>query len=319
MVQFDWSPKIQAAVFKKWQATNGKGVKIAVLDTGLDLAHPALSQLGQPGHKLNAAAVGFDPANPHLFGNGDVADAHRKKGHGTQCTSLLSARPTATDALSGIAPAAEVFIIKVNTVDHKFFRIKDLLRGLEAAANLKVDIILVSIAYPPEDLAAEGISTAEVDRVFGLVEQSGAVLFSALPNKKDQDSWLGIAAKSFPGQRPNSINVGAVSQAMLNGRLAEIDAEAGVHFLVSNAKGVLCKISGEYVEEPISSSYATYLVGGIAALCLASQKQRTTENGGVFTANDLIKKMGQKFTQLVNAPVLDPNTPVFFKKSIENA
>ncbi len=317
MVQFDWSQKIQAAVLKKWQTTGGKGIKIAVLDTGVELVHSALAHLNQAGHKFNVAVVGFNPSNPASFGNSDVTDGHRKKGHGTQCISVVSSKTTPTDSLVGIAPQAEVFIFKVNTVDNKFFRVKDFLKGLEAATKLGVDIIVVSIAYPPGDIALEGITQAEVERVFVLVKNAGALLFSALPNMDDDESWVGIAANSFPSQRPESINVGVVSQQMLNTRKAEIEAEPGVHLLVSNANGTYCKIGGQYVQEPISSSYATYLVAGIAALYLASQKKEAVRlaNQSVVTGSDTVKAFSQKFVKLASAPLLDAGTPVLFKKT----
>lgn len=315
MVQFDWGTQIQAAVFKTWQATGGKGVKIAVLDTGVDLVHPALKHLNVAGHKLNAAVPGFDPTKPQLHGNGNVADAHRKRGHGTQCVSVISSKTTGTDALIGIAPEAEVFIVKVNTVDNKFFRVKDFLRGLEAAANLGVDFVVVSIAYPAADVALEGISQAEVDRVFGRLKQSGALLLAALPNMDADESWVGISTNSFPSMRPEAVNIGVVSQAILDTRKAEISAELGVHFLVSNAKGHFCKINGEYVEEPISSSYATYLVAGIAALHLAALKKRLKTDAPELDGSDLTKGFSQRFIKLEEAPILVKTLPVFLKKT----
>ncbi len=316
MVQFDWLLQIQAAVFKTWQATGGKGVKIAVLDTGLDPVHPALKHLNIAGHKLNAASPGFNPSKPQLHGNGNVADAHRKRGHGTQCVSVISSKAAGSDTLVGIAPEAEVFIIKINTVDNKFFLVKDFLRGLEAAANLGVDLVVASIAYLPGDVALERIPPAEVDRVFGLLKQSGAMLLAALPNKDASQSWVGIAANSFPSLRPETINIGAVSQAMLDARKDEIDAEPGVHFMVSNVKGHFCKINGEYVQEPISSSYATYLVAGIAALYLAARKKRLGTETPALEDGDFTKGFGQRFVKLSEAPaILDNSVPGFFKKT----
>ncbi len=320
MLQFDWSQKIQAAVFKKWLTTGGRGIRIAVLDTGVEVGHPALAHLNQAGHKFNTAVPGFNPSNPTGFGNSDVADAYRKKGHGTQCVSVISAKAGTTDALVGIAPLSEIFIFKVNTIDNKFFRVKDFLKGLEAAAMLGVDIIVVSISYPPADIALEGIDQAEVERVFGVVKNAGSILFAALPNMTDGDSWAGIATNSFPSQRPECINIGVVSQSILVNRKAELEAEPGVHFLVSNAIGAYCKIGGQYVQEPISTSYATYLVAGIAALYLASQKikGRDEPKPAKLIASDLGKAISKKFVNLADAPVLSPDTPIFFKKSVEN-
>ncbi|MBI5916421.1 MAG: hypothetical protein HY842_13675, partial [Bacteroidetes bacterium] len=72
MTEFNWSEQIQDAVFKTWLETGGDEVKIAVLDTGVDLTHRALKHLNLPGHKFNAAEPGFNPALPNQFGNGNV-------------------------------------------------------------------------------------------------------------------------------------------------------------------------------------------------------------------------------------------------------
>jgi len=315
MIQFDWSEKIQNHVFKSWLDTGGSGVRIAVLDTGVDLAHPALKHLDKAGRKFNAALPGFNPAKPLLGGNDDVTDAHRKKGHGTQCVCVLTSKEEGENALRGFLPEAEVFILKINTVDHKFFRVKDFLRGLEAAANLGVDIVVASVSYALEDLALEGISQAEIDRVFGLLAASGAVLFASLPNRSDGDVWKGLPAANFPSLRPEVVNVGAFSKGIFEKRKAEIDAEANIHFLVSNASANFCKIKNEYVQEPISSSYGTYLVAGVAALYLASIKKREKESYKPRPMGDFLKGLSQKFVSLREAQEWDGTLPVLFKTS----
>lgn len=315
MIQFDWAEKIQGQVFKTWLENKGEGVRIAVLDSGVDLAHQALKQLDVSGRKFNAAAIGFDPTNPLASGNGDVTDAHRKKGHGTQCVSVLSSVVDNGNSLLGFAPAAEIFILKINTVDHKFFHVKDFLKGLEAAVKLGVDLIVASVSYDPADIAIEGISPAEVDRVFNLLKFSGAVLFAALPNRNSNQSWTGLPAANFPSQKDEVVNVGAISQTIFLNRKAEINAEPKIHFLVSNAQSPFCKINNEYVQEEISSSYATYLVAGVAALYIASIKKREKEAYKARSLEDFLRGLSQKFTYLLEAENWDSSLPVFYKTS----
>ncbi|MCF8244776.1 MAG: S8/S53 family peptidase [Saprospiraceae bacterium] len=315
MIQYDWAEKIQEQVFKTWLDNKGAGVKIAVLDTGVDLAHQALKHLDKAGHKFNAAAPGFNPALPLLSGNGDVNDLHRKKGHGTQCVSVLSAKAEDQNALLGFVPEAEIFILKINTVDHKFFRVKDFLKGLEAASNLGVDIVVASVSYPKADIALEGISQAEINRVFGLLNASGAVLFASLPNQDEDESWAGLSAANFPSLRPESINVGAISQGVFQNRRAEIDAEATIHFVTANASAYFCRIQNNYVQEAVSSSYATYLVAGVAALYIASIKKREQAEYKTRPQIDFLKGLSQKFLQLLATPDWNGTNPVLYKTS----
>jgi hypothetical protein len=315
MIQYDWAEKIQAQVPKTWLDNKGAGVKIAVLDTGVDLTHQALKHLDSPGHKFNVAAPGFNPANPKAGGNDDVNDMHKKKGHGTQCISSLCAKAEDSNALLGFAPEAEYFILKINTADHKLFKVKDFLKGLEAAANLGVDIVVASVAFKKRDIDLEGISQVVLDQVFSLLNASGALFFAALPNLEDDETWASLPAAYFPSLRSETVKVGAVSTGVLQNRKLEIDAEPNIHFLVSNAVAPFCKIKNNYVQEAVSSSYANYLVAGVAAVYIASIKKKEQAAYQPRPQTDLLKGLSQKFTHLLEAPDWDGIQPLFYKTS----
>ncbi len=315
MIQFDWSEHIQNWAYKSWRKTQGDGVKIAVLDTGVDLAHAALKRLDQPGHKINAAVPGFDPNRLSDFWSGDVMDKHRQKGHGTQCVSVLSSAPEGENLVKGITPKAEVFIIKVNTVDHKFFLVKDFLKGLEAAAKLKVEVIISSICFPEEDIEAENIPREEVERVFGLVRQSGAMLFAALPNMPQHVSWTNLAKSNYPCFWENTVNIGAISAAVFNSRRTEIDAEPGIYFLASDAKGTFCKINREYTDEQISSSYGVYIVAAVAVLYLSYHKKKEKENYQPRQSSEFLSSMSRLFRPLMSSEPWDSSQLVLYRTS----
>lgn len=315
MIQFDWQDKIKDFVFKSWLENGGEGVKIAVLDTGVDLSHMALKHLDKAGRKFNVALPNFNPAAPSPNSNDDVTDLHKKKGHGTQCVSVLSSAAEGANDLRGLAPKAEIFILKVNTTNNKFFLVKDFLKGLEAAVKLGVDVVVASLSYLPGDVAQEGVAPSEVDRIFKLVADAGVLLFTALPNKDDANPWMGLAASSWPSLRPESANVGAISKVIFDARRAEIDAEPNIHFVVGNSVSAFCKIKNEYVQEAVSSSYGTYLVAGVAALYLASIKKREKENYKPRPQAEVLVGMSQKFSQLKNAANWDDNRPVLYKTS----
>ncbi|GJM33670.1 MAG: hypothetical protein DHS20C18_26710 [Saprospiraceae bacterium] len=80
-----------------WKATQGKGVKIAVLDTGLAPNHPAL--------KCNVLEVA-DFSNTAS----NAGDGH---GHGTHIAGILAAKEMKPPGPAGIAPMAKLLIGKV--------------------------------------------------------------------------------------------------------------------------------------------------------------------------------------------------------------
>lgn len=316
MVHFNWSDQIQNWVFKTWLDNKGSNVKVAVLDTGVDLSHPSLSSLDLAGHKINVAEPGFSLDRLHEFCNGDVTDKHQEKGHGTQGISVLSAAAEGENLLAGLIPRAEFFIIKVNTADHRFFLVKDFLKGLEAAILLDVDLIISSISFPLEDVQEENISRQEIDRVFGLLEKSRSLFFTALPNTTPLKSWVGLSDANFPSNRPESINVGVISEKIFEKRKEEIASQPAVHFLVSDSKGVFCGINKAYTEEPVTSSFAVYIVGGIAALYLASIMRREKEEYSPREKAAILKGLSQQFQNLAalntwntgNTTILKTNT-----------
>jgi subtilisin len=83
-----------ARVGRSTAASNGLGVGVAVLDTGVDLAHPDLAGTV---NALNA------------FGAQSCQD---DQGHGTHVAGIIAARDNAADVI-GVAPEATIYCVKV--------------------------------------------------------------------------------------------------------------------------------------------------------------------------------------------------------------
>ena len=85
-----------------WPKTKGKGVRVAVLDTGIDSGHRNL----QANVKKGVSCVE------------NVTSAHDDNGHGTHCAGIIAAnlpsgRRSPTDSIYGVAPEASIFPVKV--------------------------------------------------------------------------------------------------------------------------------------------------------------------------------------------------------------
>jgi lantibiotic leader peptide-processing serine protease len=117
----------------------GAGVRVAVLDTGIDIHHPDLAP------NLNLAlstslipGVGLEPpAGTPSF----VAPAH----HGTWVAGIIAAADNGIGTI-GVAPEAEIVAFRVCFDDGRCV-VSAILAGLVHAARIDADVINMSLAY----------------------------------------------------------------------------------------------------------------------------------------------------------------------------
>lgn len=84
----------KSPLLENWRTKTGCGVTVAVIDSGVDSAHPDLAS------KLRESVEALNEGNKVTFVQSDGTDA---AGHGTACAGIIS----------GIAPDAEIYSVKV--------------------------------------------------------------------------------------------------------------------------------------------------------------------------------------------------------------
>lgn len=108
-----------------WTHTKGENVKVAIIDTGIDMNHPDLKY-----------SYGIDM----FVKSNDVNDLY---GHGTHVAGLIAGKHT------GMAPNAELYIAKVlNSSGHG--SIASVMDGITFAINCGVDILCMSLGMYDE-------------------------------------------------------------------------------------------------------------------------------------------------------------------------
>ena len=122
---------------------NGSGIKIAILDTGIDSTHPDL--------------VGAVTKNVDFVGDGP-GDGY---GHGTHCAGIAAGRGRSNKAFVGVAPSAEIFDVKVLS-NEGWGEVSDIIAGIEWAVENGANIISMSLGGwgSPTDPLAEAITRA---------------------------------------------------------------------------------------------------------------------------------------------------------------
>ncbi|UQA92771.1 type VII secretion-associated serine protease mycosin [Streptomyces halobius] len=112
-----------------WASGKGKGVRVAVIDTGID-----------KGNKQLEKAIG--PGGVSLV-KGKEKETVDRVGHGTKVAGIIAARPRAGSGFYGIAPEATVIPIQ-QTSEEKPGTAESLAKAINYAVGKKVDIINVS-------------------------------------------------------------------------------------------------------------------------------------------------------------------------------
>ncbi|RZB15366.1 peptidase S8 [Streptomyces sp. F001] len=237
-----------------WEAgLTGKGVTVAVLDTGVDAAHPDLAEQVSAGRSF-------------IEGQ-EVAD---RDGHGTHVASTVAGTGAASDgAEKGVAPGATLAVGKVLS-DEGSGSESQIIAGMEwAAREVKADIVSMSLGSTEPSDGTDPMAQA----VNTLSAETGALFVIAAGNTGAP------SAIGSPGAADAALTVGAVDSADQaayftsagprygDNALKPDLAAPGVNILAARSR--LSGGSGDYVSMS-GTSMATPHVAGVAAL-LAEQ------------------------------------------------
>ena len=240
-----------------WQLTQGAGVTVAVIDSGVN---PDVSDLaGSVTTGPDYTGVSTRPSNP----NWGV--------HGTWMASLIAGHghpPGGDSGVIGVAPASRILSIRVipDRADPHYGRysreqepaIQDsLARGIEYAVQHGAKVISMSIGYSAPNGAVRQALADAFSRGVVVVASAGNSGAPAGPSDGVQ------APESFPADYPGVISVGAVNQ---NGAVAGFSSD-NLSVQVA-APGVLVPAQGRDGQYwwVSGTSPACALVAGVAAL-----------------------------------------------------
>ncbi|WSJ90945.1 S8 family serine peptidase [Streptomyces sp. NBC_01304] len=159
---------------------DGKGVTVAVLDSGVDYSHPDLGGGFGEGHKVVA---GYDFVN----GDGDPMDDH---GHGTHVAGIIAGKAAAKGGVTGVAPGATLTAYKVMGADGGG-NTSDIVAGIEAAIDPanphRADVINMSIGGPGDGTDPLGLAATAATR-------AGVVVVASAGNEGPDRGTVGSPA-----------------------------------------------------------------------------------------------------------------------------
>ncbi|MGA5505734.1 S8 family serine peptidase [Streptomyces umbrinus] len=233
-----------------WEAgLTGKGVTVAVLDTGVDVGHPDLD--------------GRVSATRSFIEGEEVAD---RNGHGTHVTSTVGGSGAASDGKEkGVAPGATLAVGKVLS-DQGSGSESQIIAGMEwAARDVGAEVVSMSLGSTEPSDGTDPMAQA----VETLSKETGA-LFVVAAGNTGAPSSIGS-----PGAADSALTVGAVDSADEAAYFTSAGPRYGDNALkpdlsapgvgILAARSRLAAGSGDYTAMS-GTSMATPHVAGVAAL-----------------------------------------------------
>ncbi|WP_353571425.1 S8 family serine peptidase [Candidatus Albibeggiatoa sp. nov. BB20] len=228
-----------------WQITQGEGVTIAMLDSGIDPNQPDLTE-----------NILFDQG--YDFGDDDALP-YDTLGHGTQMAGLMVASCDNQIGVCGIAPKAKLIPYKLNTQDADGFGLSsfssaDLAAAILAATATDANIISMSLVLNE--------SVPWVEQALQYAKSLGKILVAATGNE-------GNNQVGFPANLPWVLGVGAHDKN--NEPLFKSNYGDGLDLLAPGVDLWTTQAGQQYTNFTVGTSAATAVTAGLLALLKAEQ------------------------------------------------
>ncbi|MFJ6908544.1 type VII secretion-associated serine protease mycosin [Streptomyces griseoluteus] len=236
-----------------WKSSTGRGVTVALIDSGVDDSLPDLR-----GQVLDGKDFSSLRGDEHT----DVA------GHGTSMAALIAATGAlgGVDASYGLAPGAKILPIRMidnrevsGRIDATTEYSEKLTEAIRYAADSKAQIINMSLALS-DSVGRHDVGTPELAAAVKYALSKGKLLFAGVGNRGDKENL-----PSYPAATPGVVGIGAADQKT---RLADFSQRGpfvdmiapGVDMVHACAKGTqLCKSQGTSDATAIASASAALI------------------------------------------------------------
>lgn len=204
-----------------WSVTQGAGIRIAILDTGVDATHPDIA----PNLIYNVSEVDQSPATglPSMCDDGSPQD---QQGHGTWTASLAAgALGPQTGLVAGVAPSASLLNIKVlerlpslttSPADptgcvggQASGYVSWLIQGINDAVAQHADIISISLGTLVDVTTGDGAALKMImDHATHAAANAGVILIAAAGNDGfDLDLPRNLQYVELPAQSQDVLTI----------------------------------------------------------------------------------------------------------------
>ncbi len=244
----------------------GKGVTVAVIDTGIDSSHPDLDGVVIGGADFSGSGRpnGTSPVGPSGF-------------HGTMVASLIAGQGRETGGVSGVAPDAKLLSVSIGLGLPDADTDRQIAQAVRWSVDNGAQIINLSISRNSVSWPASW------DSAFLYAMDKGVLIIAASGNESQN-----LKSATAPATLPGVVSVTAVDED--NQTVAGAGSSGIGVSLAAPGVDLVGSFPGGDVRRWSGSSAAAPLVTGVAALIL--------EKDPGASANDIIQRLISTATDL---------------------
>ncbi|HDR3650537.1 S8 family peptidase [Bacillus sp. SM-B1] len=233
----------------------GKGIVIAIIDTGCEINHPDLKENIISGYNFTED----DNSNPNIYKD--------YRGHGTHVAGIIAASDNGK-GIVGVAPESKLLILKV--IDKNGVgSYKNLIKAIEFSMNWKgpnkekVSIINISLGGSLPD--------KKLYTTIKKAKKKGIVIIAASGNEGDGNENTNEI--SFPGFYKEVIQVGSITKDKKPSKFS--NTNINLDFVAPGENIISTHLNNNYVQLSGTSMAAPYVTGAIALIIKMIGKQET--------------------------------------------
>ncbi|MBO9731483.1 MAG: S8 family serine peptidase [Chitinophaga sp.] len=248
-----------------WNGLNefGQRAKVAVLDTGFNIANTDISS----GVKAYQSFLIDHPEQSTLN------DMNDEFGHGSLCASLIGSRNKL--ATVGYAPECELYIAKISARGTASY--PDIIKGIRWAIEKEVDIISVSYGGFKQDNDLNTIVAEAVNKGIVVVASIG-----------DDFTFSNLVDGKFPALCPESIAVGATDPDNKLAKISFLHQKTEIYAPGEKILAYTLNLTPDDCHDTApenceGTSQSAAIVAGICALIISRHKALNKS----FTASDI--------------------------------
>ncbi|MES1223084.1 MAG: S8 family serine peptidase, partial [Bacteroidota bacterium] len=300
--QYNGVPGADMSIQQAWGISTGAGIKVAVIDEGVDTGHADLKANLLQGYDCLSGT-----ANP-----GDGRPLSAARAHGTNCTGIIAAVANNNIGIAGIAPDSKIIPINLSAANGSFTTDANIAAGFDYAWQNGADVISNSWGGgTPSNIIDDAINRAVT---MGRGGKGSVVLFASGNNN---------AGIGYPASNPSVISVGGVNMCgqRKSPASAACDGEGwgasygtGLDVVAPCVKIVSTDISGsggyntaagaagDYFYTFNGTSSATPAAAGVVALILAANTNLTVTQVRSVLESTCDKLPGYSYNMVADQP-----------------